>query len=87
MTDQDPKQLAERFPSGDAEELPDEARFDRAADGLCDVIMAIERTDYNCIPEPDLLELMEAYQTIRDICHECRQNQSDARRARERGDA
>lgn len=85
MTD-DPKALAERYPSGDAEELPDEARFDRAADGLCEVTLAIEAVDYNCMMEGDLADLMDAHATVREICQRYRQNQHNARRRRERAD-
>lgn len=86
-TDADPQDLAHRYPSGDADELPFEARMDRAADGLCEVILAIEDVDYNCLMEADLLELMEAFQTVSEICHHYRDEQHTARRKRKQDEA
>lgn len=82
----DPQELAHRYPSGDADELPFEARMDRAADGLCDVLLAIEDVDYNCLMESDLLDLMEAFQTVREACGHYRDEQHTARRKRKQED-
>lgn len=50
-------------------------QFKRAADGLCEVTLAIENVDYNCLMESELLTLLEAHQAIREICLRCRHDQ------------
>lgn len=53
----------------------------RAADGLCEVTLAIESIDYNALMETDLKALMEAFAVVRDMTLNYRSDQHAEERA------
>jgi len=45
------------------------------ADELCDALVAFDHVDYNALTTDELRALLEARETVTDLCHRYRQQQ------------
>lgn len=59
------------------------AVYEAVADHLCDAMLAVERVDYNALPADELTALLEARETIANICLQYREQQHARERAQE----
>lgn len=68
-------------PSEGAADTPSEI-----ADELCDALLAFDHIDYNAVTVDELSELLEARETIEEICLRYRRQQESHGRRRDGGD-
>ncbi|MFC6723637.1 hypothetical protein ACFQE1_04385 [Halobium palmae] len=59
--------------------------FRRAADGLCDVVVAMEDVDLNALHDEDVQDLLDYKRALGQMTHRYRRDQHAAER-REEGD-